>query len=88
MHPTFTGDREFILISTKFSLRVGDVISFEEPNRAYKAWDQKHPKPDILTKRIAGFEGYCGYMKAPGEGHLVRRSSYPEGTFGPWEITC
>ena len=64
-YPTFTGDREFLFISRSKNvfLRVGDVVSLMEPNRADKDWAKKHPEPWNLTKRIAGFEGYCGHMK-------------------------
>ena len=79
MHPTFTGDREFIFISRKFWPRVGDVVCLKEPNRAYKAWDQKHPKRYNPTKRIAGIEGYCGYMKGAWRGAPDSKVIVPRG---------
>lgn len=64
MYPTFSGDHGFAFVS-RFDLlvRVGDVVLLIDPNRADKAWAQKNPDRGGLIKRIAGFEGYCGYMK-------------------------
>ena len=85
-YPTFTGDREFIFISRSkrersknVSLRVGDVVSLMEPNRADKDWAQKHPEPWNLTKRIAGFEGYCGHMKTCWRGAPQSKVIVPRG---------
>ena len=80
-YPTFTGDREFTFSSHSKNdvLRVGDVVSLMEPNRADKAWAQKHPPPDHLVKRIAGYEGYCGYMKNPWRGAPDSKVLVPRG---------
>ncbi len=68
MYPTFTGDREFAFrmhfsYSQNVSPRVGDVVSLIEPNRTDKAWARKQAEYRDLIKRIAGFEGYCGYIE-------------------------
>lgn len=40
---------------------------------------QKHPNPHGLVKRIAGFEGYCGYMKPVWKGAPHSKVIVPRG---------
>ena len=81
MYPTFTGDREFVFVSdsTDYCPRVGDVVALIEPNRVDKAWVQKQTKQWNLTKRIAGFGGYCGYMKTGWRGVPASKVIVPRG---------
>ena len=87
MYPTLTGDREFtfdslLSYSQNVSLRVGDVVVLLEPNMTAKAWAPKQPKYKSLKclgKRIAGFEGYCGYMKTGWKGVPASKVIVPRG---------
>ena len=79
-YPTFTGDREFYFISPFDVLpRVGDVVCVKEPKMANKDWAQKHPRAWNLTKRIAGLEGYCGYMESGWRGAPQSKVIVPRG---------
>ena len=60
-------------------LRVGDVVALMNPNRADKAWAQKHPDHWGIIKRIAGLEGYCGYMKSVWRGAPASKVIVPRG---------
>ena len=65
MYPTFSGDHGLAFVSRfDVSVRVGDVVQLIHPNRADKAWAQRNRNRGLLIKRIAGFEGYCGYMRS------------------------
>ena len=84
MYPTFTGDREFVFIphfsySENICLRVGDVVSFRNPNAADEAWARKQTQRRDLIKRIAGFEGYCGYMDTGWRGVPASKVIVPRG---------
>ena len=84
MYPTFTGDREFVFIlpfsySKGIWPRVGDVVSFIEPNRTDKAWVQKQTEHRDLGKRIAGFGGYCGYLETGWRGVPASKVIVPRG---------
>lgn len=84
MYPTFTGDHEFIFLSRfdyskNVYLRVGDVVSLVEPNSTNKAWAQKQTERWTLTKRIAGFEGYCGYVETGWRGVPHSKVIVPQG---------
>ena len=79
-YPTFTGDREVIFVlQFDVSPRVGDVITFRDPNSADRAWAQKHPERKFFTKRIAGLEGYCGYMETVWRGGPQSKVTVPRG---------
>ena len=82
MYPTFTGDDEFVFIS-RFSKdiypRVGDVVSLVDPKWTNEAWAQKQTERWNLNKRIAGFEGYCGYWKTGWRGVPASKVIVPQG---------
>ena len=84
MYPTFTGDDEFIFIS-RFGYskniypRVGDAVALVEPNRTHGVWAQKRTEAGNLNKRIAGFEGYCGYRKTGWRGEPTSKVIVPQG---------
>ena len=80
MYPTFDEDHDFVF-SSPFDVlpRVGDVVILINPNMAYKVWAQKHREARNLLKRIAGFEGYCGYMKSAWRGAPDSKVIVPRG---------
>ena len=80
MYPTFSGDHGLAFVSRfDVSVRVGDVVLLINPNRADRAWAQRNPDRGTLIKRIAGFEGYCGYMESCWRGAPASKVVVPRG---------
>ena len=82
--PALARDLDFILVS-HFSYekdiwpRVGDNVIFIEPKRTGKAWAPMRSHALTCSSWIAGFEGYCGYMKTGRRGLPDLKVFVPRG---------